>query len=108
MAIKVSSANFYIGTDQRIRLVGLVDEAGAFINDATVTADLFDSKSLKLTDGVIQMTHVAGSNGDYDGILPHTVSPMTAGSQPFLLITASKGGLQMQVKLQRTAQYLMA
>ncbi len=108
MAIKVSSAYFYIGTDQRIRLVGLVDEAGAFINDATVTADLFDAKGLKLSDSPIVMEHVPGSDGDYDGTLPHNVSPMAPNSQPYLIITAAKNGVQCQIKLQRTAQYLTA
>lgn len=64
----------YIGNTLQVEVDGLVDQDGSFQNDATVTVEAFvDADTSTAVGSVtlpITMTYVAGSNGQYAGIIP--------------------------------------
>lgn len=64
-----------------------------FLNDATVTYTIKDKAGVEI-DGATwpqEMVYVAGSNGDYQGILPSLLD-MIPGKQYYAWIEAQGGG----------------
>jgi hypothetical protein len=72
----------YINNDQFFEIDGLVDGLTLSpFNDATVTVKLIDKNNLlgtgkgaTVTGFPLTLTYIAGSNGNYRGKLPHSVS----------------------------------
>ena len=87
-----------IANDNLIKLVGLKNEVtGLFVNDAVVTATLFDSLNNEVPGQTwpVTLVFVTASNGDYQATLQDTVQ-ITAGIFYRLQINADGQGLQAQ------------
>jgi hypothetical protein len=82
---------------QLLQVQGLQDFlSGDYLNSATVLATLLDYRGNP--DSVLQnipMNYVAGSNGNYTGIVPDTFNA-PLGSGYILQITADQAGVQGQ------------
>ena len=66
--------NLWIGSDNSVSVTGLTNEVtGAYINDATATFTLCDQNGTNLVEDE-PMPYVAGSNGNYRGIITDTIS----------------------------------
>lgn len=82
---------------QVVEIDGLTDVVtGDYLNDATVTATLFDDNDQP--DPVLQnigMSYVAASNGNYQGVVPDTFNA-ALGSGYTMVITADQAGVQAQ------------
>lgn len=85
----------YIDNDNDVLWRGMIrDATGEFINDATVTMSLFAPGDDPDTDDPITgaddvvMTYQTGSNGDYLGVLPNSLT-LTAGTGYKLRVTAT-------------------
>jgi hypothetical protein len=61
----------YINSDNVIKLAGLADDTGAYINDATVVVTLVNDSDAEVTGETwpLTMNYVAASNGDYKATL---------------------------------------
>lgn len=88
---------------QVVEIDGLQDViAQVYLNSATVSATLFDQRGV--ADPVlneISMGYVAGTNGNYRGIVPESFSPPAWTGQASLsgyslLLTADQAGVQAQ------------
>jgi hypothetical protein len=93
--------NFPIDSDATVNITGLRDAQGAYANNATVTGRLYQGA----TPLGVPMTfvYVPGSNGDYVA----TVPPQHLRPETFymLVITATSGGKQLQVRCKARALY---
>jgi len=96
----------YVGSDNRIELTGLRDpDDDSYVNDATVTALLKDSTDTSTISGSsITLTYVTGSDGDYRGSIPSSVS-LTAGTAYYARITATSSGRDVLIRKSCSAQY---
>jgi hypothetical protein len=101
----MAAGNWLVETDTKVTLRGLKDELGAFVNDATVTGDLYDKTVVVDNGSNIPFTYVDGSDGDYEGVIPANV-PIKEGSSYDLFLTAVRSGKMMVVRVRRTAKYL--
>ena len=64
----------YINADNDLVVTGLsVAATAAYLNSATVTAQLKDSALANITGGDVTLAYVAASNGNYLGALPSTI-----------------------------------
>ena len=116
MRIPTGDKNWWIGTDNRIRIYGLRQEnSRTYINNATVVATL---KAGLLPTGAdvvnaesISLDYITDSDGDYIGTIADTAE-LTAGSSYTLVITATAtiGGSPVILKtiITKTAAYLAA
>lgn len=69
-----------IGNDNRVWLYGLLDTTtGTYVNNAVLTFNVTDPTGAVVASG-ITMNYVAGSNGNYIGILPAS-TVLVAGTQ---------------------------
>ena len=101
-----------VGTDHKVVLSGLKDDAGNYINDATVTAVMKDSNGNVVSNGntisfslVNDPTNGPSATGDYQGIVPYNVD-LLDGRTYTLEITAIKGARRVLVKMTRDAAYV--
>lgn len=77
-----------IDSDAMVEVANLQDAAsGAYVNDATVTADLIDADGEVLANDVA-LNYVAGSDGRYRGYLPNEATgQLDANEQARLVVT---------------------
>jgi hypothetical protein len=96
----------YVGSDNRIELTGLRDpDDDSYVNDATVTALLKDSADANTISGSsITLTYVTGSDGNYRGSMPNTVS-LTDGTSYYVHVSASSSGRDVLVRKLCKAEY---
>ena len=69
-------SKMYVDNSHTIRLDGLVDASGSYVNDATVTMESFTDKAGNAVSGVsvpLTMAYVATSNGRYEGALSESL-----------------------------------
>jgi len=102
----MSAEQIYLETDNIVWVRGLKDQVtGSYVNDATITATLYD-KDDQVVSGAenLPVPYVNGSDGDYAGAIPHTVS-LTAGEAYTVKVTVTKGDYQTVYKLKRNAAY---
>jgi hypothetical protein len=93
-----------ITSDNLVRLDSLTNtSSGAYINTATVTFTLKDSKGTALITNSA-MAWVSGSNGRYEGTIPYTQA-LTANAQYTIEVTATSGALNIFRKLSCIAKY---
>ena len=92
-------------SDNRIYLSALKDQVSdEFINDATVTAQVYDGSDTAV-GGQVALT-ARGSGGNYDGVLPTaTVDDMTLGTWYYIVITAAKSGNVQKWRLPRRLRW---
>jgi hypothetical protein len=75
------SLTLYIGNDNVLELTGLKGfVADAYINDATVTATLYDESGTEVVGQTWPMTlvHASGTDGIYRGTIEYDVAVTTA------------------------------
>lgn len=79
------------GSDNLVSLTGLFDiVSNAYVNNATVQGVLTDSAGATVT--TITLTYVASSNGNYQGLLPASVTAaLEIGPMYQMTITATSG-----------------
>jgi hypothetical protein len=94
-----------IGTDCKVVLSGLKDDAGAYVNDATVTANLVNTQGANVTNGTNITFTGLGSNGQYEAVLPYTLD-LTADAEYTLNILAVAGNKRALLKMARRAAYI--
>ena len=105
MPIKTSGF-WCISTDVKVILEGLRDEAGGLINDATMVATLKDTKKVDVVGAVnVPFSYVALSDGNYEGILPNTLT-LKEGADYDLYCDFTHNGRKMLVRLRRKAKYI--
>jgi len=98
--------SWWIDTDNVVQLAGLRDVVtNEYVNDATVTASLTDDNG-SVVEGAqsLPLVYQNGSDGNYVGHVPHTVS-LEAGRQYTLTITATGAGFQLVTKITRRAAF---
>lgn len=80
-----------IGNSVAVTWKGMATDEGTVINDATVAFTLKDSSGVAVSGAsAITMGYVAGTSGNYRGILSNTVTAgLTAGARYQIVITAS-------------------
>lgn len=96
---------FYQDNTQLVQLLGLQDEiSGAFQNAATMSATLLDQNGNEVPNCIdIAMSYVAGSNGNYQGIVSAAFEPPVGGGY-VLVIDADSNGAHLHVELQAQVQ----
>jgi len=85
----------YRDNDNLITVTGLRDisAGGDYLNSASVTANLYDEDgSLVTPTGGITLSHVSGSDGDYEGVIQSSTS-LAVGPNYRLEIDASQAGV---------------
>ncbi len=102
----------YLESDRLIKINGLQDQSadGEFINDAVVTFTLYDGKKDNggsTVSGAVNLpaTYIAGSNGNYEVIIPYSVS-LTRGTTYWGYVKAVQDGTQWMIELELSADYL--
>ena len=76
------------GNDTNIIVRGMTDAlTGAYINTATISAELFDASDVSL--GTVSLTYVSASNGDYRGVLSATIATSLTAGQGYKLVVTS-------------------
>lgn len=81
----------YIDNDNLIILDGLKDthpDVDAFINDATVTADVMDPGGTTLESG-ISLSYISGTDGKYVGVIEDDL--LTSTGQHTVTVTVDAG-----------------
>jgi hypothetical protein len=98
--------SWWIDTDNCVQITGLKDVVtDQYVNDATVTGVLTDKNGNTVTGaGSLSFEYISGSNGNYAGEIPSTVT-LTEGEQYTLTITAMGGGFKLTVKITRRSAY---
>lgn len=83
----------HVGEDNLIEWLSMQDAADdSYINDATVTATLKDPAGAAVTNASnISLSYVAGSNGDYQGVIPENAA-LVRRKEYFLEVTAVSAG----------------
>jgi hypothetical protein len=104
----VGTGNFLIETTNKVTIHGIKDSAGVYMNDATMQGTLYNKNAVVENGSNLTFSLVSGSvTGDYEGILPHTLA-LTENTSYDLYLTAARSGVQMTVRVRRTAKYLEA
>lgn len=96
----MSHSIIYLNNSHTVRLDGLVDKDGSYVNDATVTLQSLLDKSGNAVSGVtvpLTMSYVSGSNGRYEGALDESLS-ITAEQWYTATVRAVSGSTQGQWK----------
>lgn len=72
-------ATIYVGNDNVLKVTALADDAGTYINTATVTATLEDESGAEVSGETwpITLSYVSASDGNYQGVLKDTLSLST-------------------------------
>lgn len=96
----------YIDTDDCIRLSGLKDVVtDAYVNDATVTATVYDSDGIAVSGAEdLSIPYIADSNGNYAGQVPNTVT-ITKDAEYEVEVTAVKGDFKTTYRFNATGAY---
>ena len=82
---------WHIGSDQLVNLEALTDATDSSpVNDATVTAQLYDSEGEK-EGSVFTLSHVTSSDGDYQGVLQNTLTATLVDGQSYFLLATAVG-----------------
>ena len=83
----------YVGNDNQVKLTGLYDEnTSAYVNDATVTGQVYEADGSTAIGSSFTLTYVSASNGDYIGTAQDTLS-LTAGQRVVVQVSASGNSL---------------
>lgn len=85
----------HLGNDRAVTLTGLRNAAtGAYLNAATVTAQLYDEADAAVGDPVT-LAYTAASSGDYAGVIESGVidAGFAVGDVYRLAVTAAQGGV---------------
>ena len=95
-----------IGTDCKVVLSGLKDDAGAYVNDATVVGNLVGLNDAAVTNGsAISFTYIPASNGQYEAVIPYNAGTLSGLDYTFVIV-ATKGAKRATLKMTRPAQYI--
>jgi len=102
----MSLGNIYLTTDNCVRVRALKDQVlGTYINDATITATLYDSSGNEVSGAIdISIPYVTGTDGDYAGEIPNTVT-LTEDAYYTLKIVVSGSGYKTTHKIKLRAMY---
>ena len=93
-----------IGSDNLVRLDSLTNtSSAAYINGATVSFVLVDSNGNTVVS-TTPMSFVSGSNGRYEGTIPHSTT-LTLNAKYAIQITATSSGLTLYRQLSCIAKY---
>jgi hypothetical protein len=97
--------NVYISNDNDIVVNGLSKQSdGSFINDAVLTATIYDASGNALANGSnLAVPYVASSNGNYRGTIPSTggsAVAFTAGQTYRVHIAGSNYGFSTDLWFQ--------
>lgn len=89
----IECGDLLIGNTNDVQIVGLQNnDDDSFINDATCVLELLDSSGNGVSGATnISMDYVAGSDGNYEGAIPHSVS-LTEDAEYTIHVTATKEG----------------
>lgn len=91
----VDDNHLFAGNDALLRWTGAANSVtGAYLNAATVTAQLYDENDDPKGDPVT-LDYVAGSNGNYLGVLESSVidAHFAVGDRYELVVTLVQGGV---------------
>ena len=102
----------YLTSDNRMKVTGLHDPAYAsthasyYVNDATVTATLYQSDGTTAVSGAtsITLSYLTSTDGNYAGSWPSTVT-IVDQSTYYVNITISRSGQDTLIRKQCKAQY---
>lgn len=102
----MANENIWLDTDNLIHVESLKNMVtGAYINDATITATLYDSDDVAVTGASsISVAYVASSLGEYAGVFADTIS-LTEGDEYDAEITIIGDTFQTKYRLPLTAAY---
>ena len=102
----MSLDNIYLTTDNCIRYRGLKDcVADTYINNAVITATLYDSNDVVVPGAEdVSIAYVAGTDGDYAGEIPYTVT-LTEDAYYTIVVTITGSGYRTTVKVKLRATY---
>jgi len=102
----MSLGNIYLTTDNCVRVRALKDQVlETYINDATITATLYDSSGNEVSGAIdISIPYVTGTDGDYAGEIPNTVT-LTEDAYYTLKIVVSGSGYKTTHKIKLRAMY---
>jgi hypothetical protein len=91
----MSQITLYIGDEQKLKLLALKDDAGAFINTALVKATMTDRGGVAVAEINNATLASVDSSGNYAYVIPATFSPALAtAAQPYdCVITITVGGV---------------
>jgi hypothetical protein len=105
----VAVDKFFVGSDTRVRIAGLVDEDGAYLGaEATVTGFLEDSRGDVVEGGGgIAFEYQQDTEGDFVGYIPATAA-MRAGKRYRLRIVAVNDAMALTAVIEREAAYVAA
>lgn len=91
----MAATRLALGNDYAVRLTGLRNAlTAAYLNAATVTAQLYDAGGAAVGDPVT-LTYTPASNGDYAGVIESTVvdAGFAEGDVYRLAVAAAQGGV---------------
>ena len=94
----------YIGSDHSVALYGLVDQndPATYINDATVTGQLFQSDQTTAVGSSIAISYVAASNGNYRGSFTAAVTTTLTQNQTYWIRVTTVSATIQDVRWIRT------
>jgi len=92
----------YLESSELIELIGLIDTSGpadVYVNDADCTLRVLDASGAEVAgeNWPITMSYVAGSNGDYQATIGHTVQ-LIEGQEYAAKIVADSGSVRLTKK----------
>jgi len=89
----------YQDNTQRVKVFGLKDDDGNFLNSALMNATLLDNNRTEVSGLInVTMAYVSGSNGDYKGTVGSTFSP-PVGSDYTMVIEGDQSGAHLHMEL---------
>jgi len=100
-------SGLFIGANLSVSYTGASDATtGAFLNSGTCTWFLFDSSNNQLGTGAL--TYQSGSNGNYYGVIPATItSTLTLDALYTLEVTFAQTGYADEREVPMRAAYRM-
>lgn len=85
----ISCGELYIGNSLDVKITGLSDSDGEYIDNATCSVTLKDAEGTVVTGASgLSMAYITDSDGDYLGVLPSTLS-LTVDDTYYLEVTAT-------------------
>jgi len=89
----------YIGCSEQVQMLGLTNQAtGAVINNAVITATVFDADNNQIYQTTLLST---GSDGNYSGTIPATITQaMQAGGSYTVTVVSTVSGTQIDQRTQ--------
>lgn len=89
----------YQDNTQRVKVFGLRDDNGAFLNDAVMSATLLDVNRNQVTGCInITMSYVADSNGNYTGTVTAAFEP-PVGTDYTMIIEGNEGDSHLHMEI---------